>query len=182
MGNRRYVKGRVPSKTDKILEYLMARPGEVLRPKDIACALEFNPQTTVTALTKLYMEGTIHKEGRGRYCYVDEGGGHGPKAFLNGKEDMFENLNIEPEDAHVLFETIIEIVCESIGKEAMNDLIGFKMEDFEDKNPLESIKKLVKVLNKVLGKDLTNDVVNIALNAYDEGLQIEELADGVTPV
>ena len=69
MGDFDAIRGKAPSKTDKILEYLVNRPNEVLSPKEVAQSLGFNLQTTVTVLNRLALEGGISKKGRGQFCY-----------------------------------------------------------------------------------------------------------------
>lgn len=180
-------RGRILNKTERILVYLTSHPGKIFRPKEIADALDFNLQTTVTALSRLAMEGTIFKEGRGRYCYVEEGGGQGPKSEgggqgpkLNSVKEKYtlDGLEIDSNTAFAVYESIYTIVSESVGAEVIEDLTGLTIEDFDDDEPLKSIKKLIDVLTKVLGKELMDDVVNAALNANIEGSKLEELMGG----
>ena len=55
------IRGRAPNKTERILEYLISKPKEIVSPKEVSEALKFNLQTTVTVLNRLALEGTIKR-------------------------------------------------------------------------------------------------------------------------
>jgi len=67
------IRGKKPTKTELILNYLVSKPGEVVSPKEVADDLDFNLQTTVTVLNRLALEGAIRKEGRGQFIYKKKG-------------------------------------------------------------------------------------------------------------
>ena len=69
MGDFDVIRGKAPTKTELILEYLVNRANAILTPKEVAQGLGFNLQTTVTVLNRLALEGAISKTGRGKFSY-----------------------------------------------------------------------------------------------------------------
>jgi DNA-binding transcriptional regulator YhcF (GntR family) len=178
MRNYDRIRGRVPNKTERILEYLVTRPKQVVSPKEVAEALGFNLQTTVTVLNRLALEGTIIKQERGKYCYIEE-----ESTMAKSRGDRFRGRNIrrgeiDAKTASTIYQEIYKMACDSASEAIVKKFTGMTKDSFENDKPLESIQKLAKGLVKVLGKEITDDIVKIALEEYDENKTLIQLIIG----
>lgn len=174
------IRGKASSKTERILQFLISKPDEVFKPKDISDALDINLQTTVTVLTRLTLEGSIIKIGRGRYCYVD-GGTMGAERAEDVDRDPSSKEWMNPEIASQVYEAIYELIGEVVGTAVIEDLTGLRSGDFNEQNPLKSLKELIDTLSKVLGRELTSDVVKIALAEKGQGFELKDIFGGDIP-
>ncbi len=167
------IRGRGPTKTEQILEYLVNRPNEMLTPKKVAETLRFNLQTTVTVLNRLALEGVISKKGRGQFCYEGEGkesrderrglhkDGSGEVA---GAAEEGQPLEIDRKTAALIYKAIYNMASESMGAAVVGSVTGLSLDDFHEKAPLESIRNLVRALIDFLGEEIADDIVSIALD------------------
>lgn len=161
------IRGRKPTKTELILEYMVNRPKEVLTPKEIAEGLEFNLQTTITVLNRLALEGAIAKKGRGRFCYERKEKGELDKDVEEAKakkaQGKIKPLDIDKKTAANIYKTIYILAGESTGTDVLSTVTGLGLGDFDKKAPFNSIQNLVKALTDLLGKEMAGDIVSIAL-------------------
>lgn len=178
MRNYDRIRGRVPNKTERILEFLVARPEEIVSPKEVAEALGFNLQTTVTVLNRLALEGTIVKQERGKYSYVE---GESTSARIRRGElrgRMIRRGEMDPDTASSIYEDIYEMACESASEDIVKKFTGLTKDSFDKEKPVQSLQKLVKGLVKVLGKEITDDIVKIALEEWSENEVFIQLLGG----
>ena len=159
------IRGREPTKTELILDYLLNRPDEVLTPKEVAEGLGFNLQTTVTVLNRLAMESAISKKGRGQFCYEAEEKGEMQPAGGNETKGPDSSLDpkIDTQTAVIIYNGIYDMASESMGAEVVGSMTGLGPEDFDKKAPLESIRNLIRTLIDFLGKEIADDIVSIVL-------------------
>ena len=160
------IRGRKPTKTELILEYMVNRPKEVLTPKEIAEGLDFNLQTTITVLNRLALEGAIAKKGRGQFYYERK-----EKSELDmdaeeakaKKQAKIKPLDIDKKTAANIYKTIYILAGESTGTDVLSTVTGLGLGDFDKKAPFNSIQGLVRALIDLLGKEMAGDIVSIAL-------------------
>ena len=176
------IRGKKPTKTELILEYLLKRPKVVVSPKEVAEGLGFNLQTTVTVLNRLALEGAISKRDRGLFCYdrdmnLSE---HGDEVEVDTKKERISALKIDKKTAATIYEAIYNMASESAGSEVIGTITGFSLNDFDENAPVESIQKLVRALIDVLGQEMARDIVSIALENELTSEKISELTDILT--
>ncbi len=178
MGDFDVIRGKAPTKTELILEYLVKRADSVLSPKEVAQGLGFNLQTTVTVLNRLALEGAISKKGRGQFCYDA-----GQKMvelkdmdMIPEKEEIKEDLyrTIDPKTAKMIYKAIYNMANESTGN-VIDSLTGLGPNDFNDKAPIQSIQNLVRALVDILGREIADDIVEIALESEGKENKVLEL-------
>jgi hypothetical protein len=155
------IRGKKPTKTDLILEYLVNRPHEVVTPKEVAEGLGFNLQTTVTVLNRLALEGAITKMDRGQFCYDEEE--MKKLQVVDSEEEKISPLKIDIKTAAAIYKAIYDMASESTGEDVVGSITGLSLGDFDENAPLESIKNLVKALIDLLGEEIADDIVSIAL-------------------
>ncbi|MEE9151400.1 MAG: hypothetical protein V3U20_06150 [Thermoplasmata archaeon] len=161
------IRGKKPTKTELILEYLLNRPNEVVSPKEVAEGLGFNLQTTVTVLNRLALEGAVSKMGRGQFCY-DKGGKeklreYGGVAGVDREKDIVTAIKMDKKNAATIYIAVYNMASESAGSEVVGSMTGLSLNDFDENAPLKSIQNLVRALIDLLGKDIVDDIVSIAL-------------------
>lgn len=169
------IRGKKPTKTELILEYLLNRPNEVLSPKEVAEGLGFNLQTTVTVLNRLALEGAISKKGRGQFCYdrkVEEK--YGEKAGVDISKEKV-SPKIDKKTAAMIYKAIYDMASESTGADIIGSVTGLSFNDFDENSPVESIQNLVRALIDLLGEEIADDIVSIALENKPDGEEISEL-------
>ncbi|UCF08605.1 MAG: hypothetical protein JSW28_02640 [Thermoplasmata archaeon] len=160
------IRGKKPTKTENILEYMVDHPNEVLSPKKVADELGFNLQTTVTVLNRLAMEGAISKEARGQFCYHSKE--KAEKKEVKGAEkerEDFAGPSLDKKNAPIIYKAIYHMASESTGPDILKTITGLGPDDFDDKAPIESIKNLIAGLIDVLGEEMAVDIVSIALQS-----------------
>jgi hypothetical protein len=172
------IRGKSPTKTELILDYLVGRPNEVLSPKEIAENLGFNLQTTVTVLNRLALEGAISKKGRGQFCF--EGDLRQTKTIKTGtiKGVREAPSNIDRETAQLIYNSIYNMASDSAGADVIGTIAGISKEDFDSKEPVKSIKNLVRALIDLLGEEIADDIVSIALNSEltgEKNVEVKEI-------
>ncbi len=173
------IRGKKPTKTELILEYLLNRPSEVVSPKEVAEGLGFNLQTTVTVLNRLALEGAISKRARGLFCY-DQEVKFGDKKEVDTEEEKIQSLKIDKKTAATIYKAIYNMASESAGSEVIATATGLKPSDFNENAPVESIQKLVRALIDILGQEMARDIVTIALENEVSSEKISELLDILT--
>jgi hypothetical protein len=162
------IRGKKPTKTEMILNYMISYPDTVLTPKEVAEGLEFNLRTTVTVLNRLAMEGALSKEARGQFCY------HPDKREAQ-EQDIgivvdFNSPNLDKNTAELIYRAIYETASASTGSAILSRITGLGQDDFDKKAPIESIKNLVRALIDLVGEEIAGDIVSIALeNELNEG-------------
>lgn len=165
------IRGKKPTKTEIILEYMIERPNEILTPKEVAEGLEFNLQTTVTVLNRLALEGAIVKRDRGQFCYE----GMEEEETKIGKGEKTSPIKMSKKNAEEIYRAIYAMACESAGAEVVKSSTDLGLRDFDKKAPIESIKKLVRALTDLMGKDMVDDLVSIALEKEIKAGRTNEL-------
>lgn len=173
------IRGKKPTKTELILEYLLNRPSEVVSPKEVAEGLGFNLQTTVTVLNRLALEGAISKRARGLFCY-DQEVKFGDKEEVGSKEKKIQSLKIDKKTAATIYKAIYNMAIESAGSEVIVTATDLSLSDFDENAPVESIQKLVRALIDILGQEMVHDIVTIALENEVTSEKISELLDILT--
>jgi hypothetical protein len=177
MGHLNNIRGRGPYKIDTILNYFITRPGSIFSPKEVSDALGLNLQTTVTVLNRLALEGTLKKRGRGRYCYSPND--RFTERSINGIfTTLMDEEEIDHKMAELIYEDIFNMACEAMGPSIVEDKIGLHLYDFDEKEPFECLRTLVKKLIKVMGRELTADVVKIVLDDWDQSPDLSEILMG----
>lgn len=163
------IRGKKPTKTELILNYLVNKPGEVVSPKEVADSLGFNLQTTVTVLNRLALEGAISKQARGQFIYKKKG-----KDKRIGTASKEKSLKIDSKTAREIYNAIYNMASESTGVGVIGMQTGLSPEDFDDRKPVRSIKNLVRALIDLLGEEIADDIVSIALESeLPEGEDLE---------
>lgn len=163
------IRGKKPTKTEMILNYMINHPNTVLTPKEVAEGLEFNLRTTVTVLNRLAMEGALSKEARGQFCY------HSEKKEAQ-EQDIgvvmdFEGPDLDKKTAELIYKAIYETASASTGPAILSRITGLGQGDFDKKAPIESIKNLVRALIDLVGEEIAGDIVSIALeNELNDGM------------
>lgn len=161
------IRGKKPTKTDLILEYLVNRPNKVVTPKEVAEGLGFNLQTTVTVLNRLALEGAIIKRDRGQFCYDEERTKKSKDIEKDAKgkreEEKLSSVKIDKKTAATIYRAIYDMASESTGEDVVGSMTGLSLGDFDENAPLESIKNLVRALVDLLGEEIADDIVSIAL-------------------
>lgn len=173
------IRGKKPTKTELILEFLLNRPSEVVSPKEVAEGLGFNLQTTVTVLNRLALEGAISKRARGLFCY-DQKVKLGEKEEVDTQEEKIQSFKIDKKTAATIYKAIYNMASESAGSEVIATATGLKPSDFNENAPVESIQKLVRALIDILGQEMAHDIVTIALENEFTSEKISELLDILT--
>lgn len=176
------IRGKKPTKTELILEYLLKRPSEVVSPKEVAEGLGFNLQTTVTVLNRLALEGAISKRARGLFCYDQKVklSEHADEAEVDTEKERIQSLKIDKKTAAIIYKAIYNMASESAGSEVIGMSTGLNLNDFNENAPVESIQKLVRALIDVLGQEMARDIVSIALENELPSEKISELIDILT--
>jgi hypothetical protein len=167
------IRGKKPTKTELILNYLVNKPGEVVSPKEVADSLGFNLQTTVTVLNRLALEGAILKQARGQFIYKKKG-----KDKSMGTASKGSPLKIDSKTAKVIYNAIYNMASESAGVGVIGIQTGLSPDDFDDKKPVKSIQNLVRALIDLLGEEIADDIVSIALEselAEGEELEVKQI-------
>lgn len=159
------IRGKKPTKTEMILDYLVSRPNDILSPKEVADDLDFNLQTTVTVLNRLALEGAVTKKARGQFCYERGAAGGAPKKKKIGTIKKEEPLKIDTKTARVIYRAIYNMASESAGEGVIGNIAGVSPDDFDEKKPVVSIKNLVRALIDLLGEEIADDIVSIALES-----------------
>lgn len=156
------IRGKKPTKTELILDFMVSKPDTILTPKEVADGLGFNLRTTVTVLNRLAMEGAISKEARGQFRYHPE-----RRSKTQGaKEQKGVELvgpTFDTKTAAVIYKAIYSMAGESTGPEVLKMMTGLGPDDFDTEAPVESIQNLVRALIDLLGEEIAGDIVNIAL-------------------
>ncbi len=155
------IRGKKPTKTELILNYMVGHPNTVLTPKAVAEGLDFNLRTTVTVLNRLAMEGAISKEARGQFLYH-------PEKKETVKKDTgaivdFDAQSLDKKTAELIYKAIYETASASTGPAILSRITGLGQDDFDKKAPIESIKNLVRALIDLVGEEIAGDIVSIAL-------------------
>jgi hypothetical protein len=170
MGDFDVIRGKAPTKTELILEYLVNKANAILTPKEVAEGLGFNLQTTVTVLNRLALEGAISKTGRGKFSYDT----NLPKAeskhqdIIAREKEEKSIQKIDSKTAKTIYKAIYEMANESTG-DVIDSLTGLGPDDFNDEAPIESIQNLVRALVDILGREIADDIVEIALDSENQG-------------
>ena len=160
------IRGKKPTKTELILNYMVAHPDTVLTPKEVAEGLEFNLRTTVTVLNRLAMEGAVSKEARGQFCFHPDEKDEAVRD--TGAVMDFDAPSLDEKTAKLIFNAIYDTASASTGHAILTRVTGFEKEDFDEKAPIESIKNLVRALIDLVGEEIAGDIVSIALeNEFD---------------
>ena len=177
------IRGRKPTKTELILEYLVDHPREVITPKEVAEGLGFNLQTTVTVLNRLALEGVLSKKGRGQFCYEKRGKEKLTEYRKDTEviEEKAPSPKIDKKTAALIFNAIYNMASESTGVDIVGSVTGFDLEDFDEDDPVKSIQNLVRALIDLLGKEIADDIVSIALENEVSGEKISELKHVLAP-
>ncbi len=173
------IRGKKPTKTELILEYLLNHPRKVVSPKEVAEGLGFNLQTTVTVLNRLALEGAISKRARGLFCY-DQEVKFSDKEEVDTEEEKIQSCKIDKKTGATIYKAIYNMASESAGSEIIATATDLNLSDFDENAPVESIQKLVRALIDVLGQDMVHDIVNIALENELTSEKIPELIDILT--
>jgi hypothetical protein len=155
------IRGKKPTKTEQILNYMVSHPDTVLTPKEVSNGLEFNLRTTVTVLNRLAMEGAISKEARGQFCYRPQD--QDTSAEDNGVAMDFNSPNLDKNTAELIYKAIYQTASASTGPAILSRITGLGQNDFDKKAPVESIKNLVRALIDLVGEEIAGDIVSIAL-------------------
>ncbi len=162
------IRGKKPTKTEQILNYMIRYPDTILTPKEVAEGLDFNLRTTVTVLNRLAMEGAIAKEARGQFCYHPQE----KKAAVEGAGAImaFDSPGLDEKTAELIYKAIYDTASASTGPAILNRITGLGQDDFDKKAPIESIKNLVRALIDLVGEEIAGDIVSIALeNQFNSG-------------
>jgi len=161
------IRGKKPTKTDLILDFLVSRPNNILSPKEVADELGFNLQTTVTVLNRLALEGAVSKIGRGQFSYdrIQNGEKVAKQHTMGTDKGNDDPLNIDSKTANVIYRSIYNMASESTGEGLIGSATGLSLKDFDSKKPVESIRNLVRALIDLLGEEIADDIVEIALNS-----------------
>ena len=155
------IRGKKPTKTELILNYMVGHPDTVLTPKGVADGLDFNLRTTVTVLNRLAMEGAISKEARGQFLYH-------PEKKEAQEQDIgvvmdFKGPDLDKKTAELIYRAIYETASASTGPAILSRITGLGQDDFDKTAPIESIKNLVRALIDLVGEEIAGDIVSIAL-------------------
>ena len=167
MRNLDAVRGKEPTKTELILDYLLRHPKKVFTPKEVSEGLGFNLQTTVTVLNRLVLEGAISKRGRGQFCYDKEGEekshatSRKPEISHKGKKATLPK--IPKKTAKKIYNGIYDLASESIGISVIGSITELDKGGFDEKAPIASLRRLVVGLMDLLGEEMVNDFLTIAL-------------------
>jgi hypothetical protein len=173
------IRGKKPTKTELILNYMVGHPNVVLTPKEVAEGLEFNLRTTVTVLNRLAMEGAISKEARGQFCYHP--GENEAIVKDTGVVMDFDSPGLDKKTAELIYKAIYETASASTGPAILNRITGLGQDDFDKKAPIESIKNLVRALIDLVGEEIAGDIVSIALENELNGGRGEDLKQILEP-
>jgi hypothetical protein len=163
------IRGKKPTKTEIILEYMVEHPNEILTPKEVADGLKFNLQTTVTVLNRLALEGALSKKDRGQFYYEET------EMEEELKEEKTSPIKMSNKTAAGIYKAIYLMACESAGEELVSQVTGLNQRSFDKKAPIDSIKNLVRALIDLMGKDIVDDIVSIALKREFKGERTQEL-------
>ena len=155
------IRGKKPTKTELILNYMVAHPNTVLTPKEVAEGLDFNLRTTVTVLNRLAMEGAISKEARGQFLYYPEK--KETQVRDTGVVMDFDAQSLDKKTAELIYRAIYETASASTGPAILSRITGLGQDDFDKEAPIESIKNLVRALIDLVGEEIAGDIVSIAL-------------------
>jgi DNA-binding transcriptional regulator YhcF (GntR family) len=167
------IRGKKPTKTELILNFLVSKPGEVVSPKEVADDLDFNLQTTVTVLNRLALEGAILKEGRGQFIFKKKG-----KEKTIGTKSKEKPLKIDSKTAAVIYKAIYNMASESAGEGLVGSVTGLSKDDFDEEKPVGSIQNLVRALIDLLGEEIADDIVSIALESEltsEENVEVKQI-------
>ena len=172
------IRGKKPTKTEIILEYLVSRPNDILSPKEVADDLGFNLQTTVTVLNRLALEGAVIKKARGQFCYERGVIGDTPKDKKIGTISKEKPPKIDSVTARVIYKAIYNMASESAGEGVIGTIAGLSPDDFNEEKPVVSIKNLVRALIDLLGEEIADDIVSIALESEltkEENVEVKQI-------
>jgi predicted transcriptional regulator len=139
------------SKTQLIREFFEARPNQVISPTAVALALNLNKHVTSTIVHRLEGDGAIQKAGRGEYIFKKE---------------------VDLQAAANIYKQIYRGVAENIGLRAVETMTKMRENDFDQKDPVESIKTLATALRAWFGEEaVRNILLNLEKHADDEKVQ-----------
>jgi len=139
------------SKTQLIREFFEARPNQVISPTEVAVALKLDKHVTSTIVHRLETDGAIQKAGRGEYIFKKE---------------------VDLQAAANIYKQIYRGVAENIGLRAIETMTKMRENDFNQKDPVESIKTLALALQAWFGDEaVRNILMNLERHADDEKVQ-----------
>lgn len=117
----------------------------------MALALNLNKHVTSTIVHRLEGDGAIQKAGRGEYIFKKE---------------------VDLQAAANIYKQIYRGVAENIGLRAVETMTKMRENDFDQKDPVESIKTLAMALKAWFGDEaVRNILLNLEKHADDEKVQ-----------
>jgi hypothetical protein len=173
------IRGKKPTKTELILNYMVDNPNVVLTPKEVAEGLDFNLRTTVTVLNRLAMEGAISKEARGQFCFHPNEAEKSVQKHTSPVD--FDSPSLDEKTAKMIYRAIYETASESTGPAILSRVTGIGQDDFDSKAPIECIKNLVRALIDLVGEEIAGDIVSIALENELSSVKGVELKNILEP-
>ena len=139
------------SKTQLIREFFESRPNLVISPTEVAVALKLDKHVTSTIVHRLETDGAIQKAGRGEYVFKKE---------------------VDLQAAANIYKQIYRGVAENIGLRAIEAMTKMNENDFDQKDPVESIKTLAVALKAWFGEEaVRNILMNLEKHSSDEKIQ-----------
>jgi len=139
------------SKTQLIREYYESRPNQIISPTDVAVALKLDKHVTSTIVHRLECDGALQKAGRGEYVFKKE---------------------VDLQAAANIYKQIYRGVAENIGLRAVETMTRMRENDFDQKDPVESIKTLALALKAWFGDEaVRNILMNLEQHSDDEKVQ-----------
>ncbi len=139
------------SKTQLIREYYEFRPNQIISPTDVAVALKLDKHVTSTIVHRLECDGALQKAGRGEYVFKKE---------------------VDLQAAANIYKQIYRGVAENIGLRAVETMTRMRENDFDQKDPVESIKTLALALKAWFGDEaVRNILMNLEQHSDDEKVQ-----------
>jgi len=136
------------SKTQLIREFFESKPNQVISPTEVAVALNMDKHVTSTIVHRLESEGAIQKAGRGEYIYKKE---------------------VDVAAAQNIYKSIYRGVAENIGLRAIETMTKMRETDFDQKEPVESIRTLATALKAWFGEEaVRNILMNLERHSNDE--------------
>jgi len=134
------IRGKETTKTDKVLEFLVANPNKVFSPSEIGEVLDIDVSIATTVLSRLASEGVILKEERGQYMYESK---------------------IKPDVAEKIVKRVYNTLVQSIGQKVTDTIINTDFMNTEDH--LKALKDLRDVLEKTFGKMTAQNMIMVTV-------------------
>ena len=129
------------SKTSRIRQYFIDRPGQIFGPADIAMALKLESQVTTAILNRLVSQGVLQKPSRGQFSYSND---------TRIPSFPFGNLSLTPPDARILYEELSVASENTLGSADYQSVLGSF--EWDDEFAAQSILEFLSRIRKALGE------------------------------